>query len=195
VGPVGARARRRVSEKIWARGKESAGLRRNWAVERNRLEFAQFYAAARDDCLRVVLVRVGDRQLADDLVAEAFARAWVAWRSVRRHPSPRAWVVRTALNTHVSWWRRRRHEVALGHHDPVAEAGSPATVGGPLGAALRALPARQREVVTLRVLLDLDTDTTARILGIAPGTVGAHLHRAIAALRSELPINIQEGSS
>jgi predicted RNA polymerase sigma factor len=52
-------------------------------------------------------------------------------------------------------------------------------------AALRRLPARQRQVITLRVLLDLDTETTARVLGISPGTVRAHLHRAIAAMRSE----------
>jgi len=48
---------------------------------------------------------------------------------------------------------------------------------------LRRLPARQREVVALRVLLDLDTETTAEVLGIAPGTVTAHLYRAVAALR------------
>jgi DNA-binding CsgD family transcriptional regulator len=53
-------------------------------------------------------------------------------------------------------------------------------------AALRRLPARQREVIVLRVFLDLDIDTTARQLGIAPGTVRAHLSRAMTALRSEL---------
>jgi DNA-directed RNA polymerase specialized sigma24 family protein len=52
--------------------------------------------------------------------------------------------------------------------------------------ALRRLPARQREVIALRVFLDLDIDTTARHLGIAPGTVRAHLSRAMTALRSEL---------
>ncbi len=52
--------------------------------------------------------------------------------------------------------------------------------------ALRRLPARQREVVVLRVFLDLDIDTTARELGIAAGTVRAHLSRATAALRNEL---------
>jgi DNA-directed RNA polymerase specialized sigma24 family protein len=41
-------------------------------------------------------------------------------------------------------------------------------------------------VIVLRVFLDLDIDTTARQLGIAPGTVRAHLTRATAALRSEL---------
>ncbi|GAA5197324.1 hypothetical protein GCM10023322_68280 [Rugosimonospora acidiphila] len=43
---------------------------------------------------------------------------------------------------------------------------------GSLAHALRRLPRRQREVIALRVLLDLDTDTTARVLGIAAGTVG-----------------------
>jgi DNA-directed RNA polymerase specialized sigma24 family protein len=56
-------------------------------------------------------------------------------------------------------------------------------VGGELRAALLELPLRQRQVVGLRVFLDLDTARTAQVLGIAPGTVTAHLARAIAALR------------
>jgi DNA-directed RNA polymerase specialized sigma24 family protein len=48
------------------------------------------------------------------------------------------------------------------------------------------LPARQRQVVALRLLLDLDTNRTAQVLGIAPGTVQAHLGRAIASLRDDL---------
>ena len=70
-------------------------------MEQARREFAEFYAAARDDCLRVVLISVGDRQLAEDLVAEAFTRAWMAWRKVSQHPAPQARIVRTALNAHV----------------------------------------------------------------------------------------------
>lgn len=52
--------------------------------------------------------------------------------------------------------------------------------------ALRHLPDRQREVIALRVFLDLDTDTIAGQLGIAPGTARVHLSRAMAALRREL---------
>jgi DNA-directed RNA polymerase specialized sigma24 family protein len=51
---------------------------------------------------------------------------------------------------------------------------------------LTALPERQRQVVALRIFLDLDTATTAKTLGIAPGTVTAHLARATAALRAQL---------
>jgi RNA polymerase sigma-70 factor (sigma-E family) len=158
---------------------------RIWGVEQKRQEFTEFYTSVKDDCLRIVLVSVGDRQLAEDLVAEAFTRAWMSWRTVRAHPVPHAWVVRTALNAHVSWWRRRRREVPL-DEIPETYAGGPA-IDDSLAAAIRALPARQREVITLRLLCDLDTETTAGLLGIAPGTVGAHLHRALATLRTQIP--------
>ena len=65
-----------------------------------------------------VLVSVGDHDTAQELVAEAFARAWASWPKVGGHPAPEAWVVRTALNAGISRWRRRRREV------PVADAGS-----------------------------------------------------------------------
>ena len=77
--------------------------------------------------------------------------------------------------------------------DPATVA-DPLTVGGAadclvdprIMAAVMRLPARQRQVVALRLVLDLDTGRTAEVLGIAPGTVMAHLGRAMAALRDDL---------
>jgi RNA polymerase sigma-70 factor (ECF subfamily) len=151
------------------------------------MDFAAFYESARDDCLRAVTAAVGSRQTAEELVAEAFARAWASWAKVATHPAPRAWVVRTALNAHVSWWRRRRREVPAAD-PPSAFADDPdsAVPDRRLMAALKALPARQRQVVALRIFLDLDSETTARTLGIAPGTVTAHLARATRTLREQL---------
>ena len=152
-----------------------------------QLEFQEFYGTSRDTCLRAVLASVGDRQLAEDLVAEAFTRAWVSWGSVSRHPAPSAWIVRTALNTRVSWWRRRRREVALeGDHDVADTTAGDPDLDPALLTALRRLPRRQREVIVFRVFLDLDTQATAKVLGIAPGTVTAHLSRAVTTLRGHL---------
>jgi RNA polymerase sigma factor (sigma-70 family) len=140
--------------------------------------------------LFAVLVSVGDRDTAQELVAEAFARAWASWPTVSVHPAPAAWVVRTALNAGVSRWRRRRREVPVPDFAAVADrpAGDAASGGVDprIMAALSRLPERQRQVVALRLFLDLDTERTARVLGIAPGTVQSHLGRAIASLRSEL---------
>src|SRR5260221_4417118 len=77
------------------------------------LDFAEFYRSSRDECLRTVMVIVGDHDSAQEIVAEAFARAWASWRTVSGHPAPAAWVVRTALNVNVSRWRRRRREGAV----------------------------------------------------------------------------------
>jgi RNA polymerase sigma factor (sigma-70 family) len=155
-------------------------------------EFTEFYRSDRAACLRAVLVSVGDRQVAEDLVAEAFTRAWVSWPKVARHPAPRAWIVRTALNARVSRWRRQRREVAWEDAHEVAEpAAGDSGLDPALLAALRHLPQRQREVVACRVFLDLDTAGTARALGIAPGTVTAHLSRAVATLRAHL---VHEGN-
>jgi RNA polymerase sigma factor (sigma-70 family) len=160
-------------------------------VGTQRLDFAEFYRRSRDDCLRTVLVSVGDLDTAQELVAEAFARACASWRTVGRHPAPAAWVVRTALNAHISRWRRRGREVPV--PDPGMVTDRPAISAAPAGsvdprimAALRRLPARQRQVVALRLILDLDTNGTAEMLGITPNTVMAHMARALAALRSDL---------
>lgn len=141
-------------------------------------------------CLNAVLASTGDRYQAEEMVAEAFARAWASWRKVSHHPSPQAWVVRTALNANVSWWRKHHREVPL---DPQVEpAGESPGLSvdqtwpeASIMGALAGLTARQRQVVALRIFLDLDTTRTAEVLGIAPGTVTAHLARAIAALRDE----------
>jgi RNA polymerase sigma factor (sigma-70 family) len=162
------------------------------------LDFAEFYRGARDECLRAVLVSVGDRDVAQELVDEAFARACASWRKVSRHPAPAAWVVRTALNENISRWRRRRREVAVPDFGqfadlPDADRADGSAVDPRIMAALLRLPARQRQVVALRVFLDLDTDRTAEVLGVAPSTVKAHLSRALGALRDDLvPIREQE---
>jgi predicted RNA polymerase sigma factor len=61
-------------------------------VGTQRLDFAEFYRRSRDDCLRTVLISVGDQDTAQELVAEAFARACASWRTVSMHPAPAAWV-------------------------------------------------------------------------------------------------------
>jgi RNA polymerase sigma-70 factor (ECF subfamily) len=110
-------------------------------------------------------------------------------------------VVRTALNVNISRWRRRRREVTVPDLGTVVDL--PSTSGASYSpvdprimAALLRLPARQRQVVALRLFLDLDTDRTAEVLGVAPSTVKAHLARALAALRDDLvPIREQETPS
>jgi RNA polymerase sigma factor (sigma-70 family) len=166
-------------------------------VGTQQTDFAEFYRSAADECLRAVLVSVGDQDTAQELVDEAFARAWASWHTVSKHPVPKAWVLRTALNAGISRWRRRRREVPVPDPAritdlPAASGPSASMVDPRIMTALTRLPARQRQVVALRLILDLDTARTAEVLGIAPGTVMAHLGRAMAALRRDLQPELQQ---
>jgi DNA-directed RNA polymerase specialized sigma24 family protein len=153
-------------------------------VSRDETGFAEFFRDSWDPCLRAVAASLGDLLLAEEQLAEAFARARVSWRKVSRHPAPRAWVVQTALNAGASWWRRCGRELPLPERDVAAP--DPLSCGLDSAVLIALRRSRQREVVVLRVFLDLDIETTAAQLGIAPGTVRAHLSRAVRALRSEL---------
>jgi RNA polymerase sigma factor (sigma-70 family) len=153
-------------------------------AERTGVEdFAAFYGRARDPVYRAVLCVTGDPDQTEEAVAEAFARAYARWDRLAHHPNASAWVARTALNAHRSWWRRRHRETltpAAAGQDAPAESG---VLDERLAAAVRRLPLRQRQVLALRILLDLSTADTASALGVAPKTVTVHLHRALATVR------------
>jgi RNA polymerase sigma-70 factor (ECF subfamily) len=150
-----------------------------------RTGFDDFYRSTKDGCFRAVLATVGDFGEADDLVAEAYTRAWERWSDVSTHAAPAAWVVRVALNLHRDRWRKRRLFARL---RPATTTPAPELdLDCDLLHALRALPERQRDVVVMRVLLDLANDVVADTLGIAPATVSVHLHRALTTLRLTVP--------
>ncbi len=155
-------------------------------------DFETFYVSSKDRCYRALLATVNDVTEADDLLSEAFTRAWREWKTVSAHPAPEAWVVRTALNVHRDRFRKSNNSKRMLAVAPGAYEDVPESLDPELLAALRLLPDQQRLVVALRVLLDLDTRQTAAEMGIAPGTVTTHLKRALGALRTHLATDYTE---
>ncbi len=155
--------------------------------------FEVFYAGAKDRVLRAVVASTGDAHDAEDCTAEAFARAYSRWDELVSYASPAAWVVRTAVNLHIDRHRRHQHTLRLlpALADDELAPAPPLPIDPALLAALKDLPERQRQVVALRVLLGLSGEETAAELGISSGSVGTHLHRALAALR---PVVSRSGS-
>lgn len=154
------------------------------AVERRRTDFNDFYLATRDDVYRTVLVATRHPERAEDAVQEAYTRALAGWDRIADHPNPQAWVARVALNQATSWWRFWSREVS-GPPTPVATRDE-APLDQAIVRLVWALPRRQRQVVALRILLDQSIEETGRLLGLAPGTVKAHLNRALKQLRRGL---------
>src|SRR5687767_15890608 len=126
-------------------------------------DFGEFYMASKDMVFRAIVATGGNRAGAEDAVAEAYARACARWSSVRHHPNPTAWVLRTALNVQRSWWRQLRREVPGGVPERSVTAAVELDEPG-LRGLIATLPRRQREVVALRVLADLSPEQTAELL-------------------------------
>ena len=155
------------------------------ATEPADSDFATFYRLRKDPVYRAVLLATKQPERAEDAVAEAFMKAYSNWARVCQHPAPTAWVIRSALNSFRSSWRVWRRELP---EPPDVVAAVPPDPGleADLLLLIWRLPARQREVVALRLLADLDSGQTAAVLGISPKTVSVHLHRALGQLRASL---------
>jgi RNA polymerase sigma-70 factor (sigma-E family) len=132
---------------------------------------------------RHALRLVGDKALAEDLAAEALTRTYVHWRRVRTLDYREAWVLRVVTNLAIDAYAKRK--VAVAEAGPIGVEDA-AVLRVTLAQALRALPARQRDAVVLRYLVDMSEVDTAEALGVAPGTVKSHVSRAVAHLRRAL---------
>lgn len=131
---------------------------------------------------------VGDVGEAEDLVQEAFVRAAGQWSRLERYDNPEAWLRTVAMNLARSRWRRgKRAAAALVRLRTNAEhVPAPTPEHVTLVAALRTLPAAQREALVLFHIADLPIDDIARELGVPSGTVKARLSRGRAALAALL---------
>jgi RNA polymerase sigma-70 factor (ECF subfamily) len=135
-----------------------------------------------DSIHRYLLLLTGNRSVAEDLTGETFEKAFRTWRRFDpRRGTARAWLCRIARNTALDHFRteerRRRREERFARELPESE--ETAIGSGALEAALAQLSPSEREVVALRVLLELDGPTAARVLGISATACSTRLSRAL----------------
>ncbi|MEU8975525.1 SigE family RNA polymerase sigma factor [Streptomyces monashensis] len=153
-------------------------------------EFDAFYAAAFPRLTGQLYAFTGDHGEAQDVVQEAFVRAWDRQRDFLTDGAPEAWVRTVAMRLAVSRWRRARRWLELVRRTPLPE-----STPGPesqhahltdLVTALRQLPQAQRMTLVLHHLCDLSVEQVASQTGAPVGTVKARLSRGRAALAREL---------
>ena len=158
----------------------------------DRMSFADAAERHLDDVYGYLAWFTGDRFVAEDLAAETFERALRLWhRFDPARGSARTWlcqVARTVALDHFRSERRRTRREALAasperFDEQVAEGLSPE-----LEAALRGLSAGEREVIALRVVLDLDAATAGRVLGISATNCTTRLSRALKKLEEALDV-------
>jgi RNA polymerase sigma factor (sigma-70 family) len=133
--------------------------------------------------LRVAEAIVGDSELAHDVVQDAFARAIRGRFSFRSEGDLQAWAWRIVVNTARSAAREKPPPATALDEVTVMNGQAP---DHELRALVAALPERQRLVLFLRYYAELDYRQIAEAMDVQPGTVGATLHQAHAALRRVL---------
>src|SRR5262245_18488841 len=153
-------------------------------------EVAALFHAHYPGMVRVGHLLTGDRALAEELAQEAFVRTWRRWGQVRSHDAAAAYVRATVVNLARMSLRRRmleiRHRATLAMSDVVSDDHPGASTRIDVRRALLRLPLRKRTCLVLRFYADLSEEETAKVLGVAVGTVKSQTHRALRLLERYL---------
>lgn len=153
------------------------------------MEFEACFDAVYPRAFALALRMLGDPQAAEDVAAEALTRLYVRWPRLHDAPYRDAWVMKVTGNLAIDALRRKQPTPpAAGRMD----AHDLAALRLALAAAMRRLPKRQREAVTLRYFADMSEDEVARSLGVSTGTVKSHVHRGLDALRRRMGDSFEE---
>lgn len=131
-----------------------------------------------------------DRQVAEELTQEAFARAYRRWRKLDDGGYAVPWLHRVVMNLTLNHVRRRDRGSVLERLHAPRPTDPPATHDADwLTTTLGQLPRRQREAVFLRYVADLDVARVASVMGCSEGTVKTHSKRGLDRLREVVPVD------
>src|SRR5690349_701898 len=167
-----------------APGAACPGRSADWAV-------TELYSLHYHRLVRLAALLVRDVPTAEDVVQDSFVAMHEGWQRLRDADSALAYLRQAVVNRSRSVLR---HRAVADKHRPNPAPDMPSAEHAALVrlersavvAALRKLPARQREAIVLRYYADCSEAEVAAAMGISCGAVKSHTARAIAALRAEL---------
>jgi RNA polymerase sigma-70 factor (sigma-E family) len=151
-------------------------------------EFRDYVAARNGPLLRMANLLTGNRADAEDLVQAALAKTYLNWHRIQDRAAIDGYVHRAMVNTHISWWRRRRLEEYPTDDIPeqaVDDCTGDSELQDAVRRALGRLPRRMRAALVLRYFEDMTEPEVADVLGVSVGTVKSTVSRAVAKLRSD----------
>ncbi|MGB6456516.1 MAG: SigE family RNA polymerase sigma factor [Streptosporangiaceae bacterium] len=136
--------------------------------------------------LRTAYLLTGNVADAEDLVQSALAKTYLAWDRIEDRGALDGYVRRAIVNTHISWWRRRRLQEYPTDELPdqaVADHAISSDLQETMRQAVDRLPQRMRAAIMLRYYDDMTEAEVAEVLGVSLGTVKSTVARAVAKLR------------
>lgn len=168
-----------------------------------RAAFAELYQQHAAAIGRYIYHRVGNRELAEDLVGDVFLQALRGLHRYRDRGVPiRAWLLRIASNR-VNRWARRERGRALAWLEAGADVVDPRTQPGPVDEteherervrkALLTLPPKYQSTIALHYFEGLSVDEIAAACGRRANTIKSHLLRGRQRLRLALENHVSHG--
>jgi len=158
------------------------------APEARTSSIENLYAAHAHRAGRLAYFLVGHKELAQDLVQEAFLKVFVRWANLRDPHSFEAYLNRTIVNLAHKSHRRRTIERRYLHKHAGVDSVAPTRdyeTADELWQQLQSLPQRQRTAIVLRYYRDLSEHQTAEAMGCSKTAVASLVQRALAALRMD----------
>jgi len=147
-------------------------------------DFDSFYRAHWSRVVGALRAAFGSASLSEDAAQDAFVKAFVRWRRVRRMAHPDRWVMVVAFRAGMRIARRRPDAMLTAAHERPGEPPAPLEQHDAFSGALAPLTERQRIAAVLRYECDLPTKEIARTMGCADSTVRALLSQAADRLRA-----------
>ncbi len=148
------------------------------------------YAVHVQRASRLAYFLVGEQDLAQDLVQEAFLKVFARWGNLRESQSFAAYLNRTIVNLAHKTHRRRGVERRYLAKQPSFEAVAPQRdyeTADELWRQLQSLPKRQRTALVLRYYEDLTDQQAAEAMGCSETAVASLVQRALGTLRRNAP--------
>jgi RNA polymerase sigma-70 factor (ECF subfamily) len=140
-------------------------------------EFVDCYQTHYRRLVRALRLSGADAASAEDIAQEAFARALVRWRRIRRGDNPPGYVYTTGFRL-LQRAQRWRGTTPAPQPPPVAPTESSVLTALAIEASLAAMPPRRRACAVMCLIVGLSASEAAAALGIAAGTVRKHLDEA-----------------
>jgi RNA polymerase sigma-70 factor, ECF subfamily len=158
----------------------------------------ELYEQHHHEIFSFILVMIGDRQQAKDLMQDTFIKAFTHLDSFRGDASYKTWLYQIARNVTIDFQRRKKPvSYYLDYYSPIrSKQPTPDEILQKneeieqLYQALTQLKKGYRDVIILRKINDFSIRETAMILGWKESRVKTMLHRGLEALRKEM---VREG--
>lgn len=156
-------------------------------------EFLKAYDEYSNAIFRHCYFRIGERELAKDLMQETFMRTWQYLTQKKYPENIRAFIYRVANNLIIDEVRKKR---AFSLEEKIEHGFAPSAPdenikdnidGKSLFILLEKLDREYREVVVMRYIDDLSPREIAELLGVSANVISVRINRALQKLRTFLP--------